>query len=207
MTRRILLSCSAVLLAGCGDPQPAVPLERSIPLAVTLVAVAAAPAVLVTRWLFRRTLPVRDLSSGWTLPTAPVSRTRVVAVICASSVAAPLSLAAFHLVAFSFAEAHVDIFTYGEVVTFATCVLAAASASWCVLLGVAGGLCSPSSIVRDRTRLGVWVAVVLSTVLLIIPLSVVLGLLLLASRRLEPEPDLASLGALRVPAEPVGQTR
>lgn len=184
------LALTALLLGGCGEMQPAVPTERSIPLAIFMVVGAVVPTLPVTRWLLRRGRDLRDPETGWSLPVGPVRRTMAIAMGAAAVVAAPLAAVAFYLVGLSFAEAHVDVFTYEDVVVFSAVLLGVATLVWCLLLGAAGGLCSSSAPTRRRTRVAVWTATALTVPMLAsaIPIALVLAGMLYSSRNVVPEP-------------------
>lgn len=189
-TRRLALASAPLLLAGCGEYRPAVPLEQSVPLALGMLGVTAVPMVAMARWLQRRR-PAIDRETGWPLADRAVKATHVAALVAGSIVACPTLLLAGWLVGFSFAEAHIDIFSYADVVGFAAVLCAVVAVLWAVYLGAAGALCSPIAPVRRRARVVCWVVMGVSplTMVLAVPLVPVLGLLLFTSRRVAPSPE------------------
>lgn len=191
--RPLPLLAAPLMLGSCGEYREAVPLTTSVPLAVGILGLAASPMWAVFRWAWRR--PDRVLNArterlgvgtGRATPSGPVRRTQIISLVMAALLALPTMLAAGWLIGLSFADAHVDVFTYEDVVIIGAVLAAFAAAWWCAVVGIAGALCSASATVRGRARVVAWVATAVTVPLLGIgiPLAPMLGVLLFTSRRI-----------------------
>ncbi|MEY2570853.1 MAG: hypothetical protein QOE63_1203 [Acidimicrobiaceae bacterium] len=122
MNKRLpLLAATTLLLTGCGDPQPAEPLSKTLPVAA-LIAVGFTGCVLLgwkaCAW-FARQLPRQPVSD-----LVPVRW--LVGLWFGSTAALPAGALAILLpnVAFGYTHEHVDVFRWTEVVGMATWVAA-----------------------------------------------------------------------------------
>ena len=144
----VLLSCS-----GCGEMQEAEPVAKTVPVGLVILSATVGLVLIATVKAIRRA----DRSAG-PLRAPRLAAALVLAPTALTGVAATGFLAA--VVAFGYREAHVDVFSWADMVGFAAIVGGITAVTHAVLSVVAVGVTSSSRRARNTARVALWVLVV-----------------------------------------------
>jgi hypothetical protein len=144
----VLLSCS-----GCGEMQEAEPVAKTVPVGLLILSATLGLVVVATVKAMRRadrsTSPLRAPRLAAALVLAPTALTGVAATGFLTAVGA-----------FGYREAHVDVFSWADMVGFAAIVGGITAVTHALLSVVAVGITSASRRARNSARAALWVLVV-----------------------------------------------